>query len=230
MNLRHLAFVLVAVFLVAPVATAQWYENFDSYELGSGLIGQGGWEGWDGSPDFDGFVSDDYAYSTPHSAQIIGTSDLIHQFTDYTSGAWVTTAWVYVPMDFQGQSYFLMRNTYSHGGSDNNWSVQIMFDSAGIVESYPEAVQLPLIQGEWVELRIEIDLDADIQTCYYDDQMLYQKSWVEGVSGGGVPSIACIDLFGNAATAVYYDDLSIDEMGGTPVEDTTWGAVKALYR
>jgi hypothetical protein len=230
MSARLCLFSLVAVLLVvAPNASAQWYEDFDSYVAGSGLIGQGGWEGWDGSAAYDGFVSDAYAYSAPNSAQIIDASDLIHQFTGYTSGVWIFTSYVYVPMDFQGQSYYILLNTYSHGGT-NNWSVQVMFDSAGVVDSYPESSQLPLIQGEWVELRLEIDLDADLQTFYYGGDMLYQKSWIDGASGGGVPNIACLDLFGNGATPVYYDSFSLEEDEPTPADDTTWGAIKSLYR
>ncbi len=230
MHLRHLlGGALATVLLLLPVAGAEWSDDFDSYAVGSGMIGQGGWEGWDASPAADAYVSDLYAFSSPHSVEIVPTSDLIHQFTGYTSGAWVFTAYVYVPTDFSGQSYFLLLNTYNHGGP-YNWSSQVMFDSGGFVESYPEGVQLPLITGQWVELMIEIDLDLDVQTFYYGGTMLYEKSWIDGVSGGGEVNIACVDLYGNNASPVYYDDCSLIEDGTVPVENTTWGGIKGLYR
>ena len=49
------------------VADGSWFENFDSYALGSGLHGQGGWKGWDNDATWDAFVSDTFALSDPHS-------------------------------------------------------------------------------------------------------------------------------------------------------------------
>ena len=227
-NAHRLLGVFAALLLLVPAASADWSDDFDSYTAGSGLNGQGGWECWDDDPAFDALVSDAYALSMPNSAQILPTSDLVHAFTDYFAGQWVFTAWQFIPDGFQGQSYFLLLNTYNHGGP-YNWSCQVLFDSAGIVESYPELDTLPLIVGEWVELRIEIDFTADVQTFYYGGQVLYQKSWTEGVSGGGVPNLGCVDLFGNNADPVHYDDCSIMEPG-TAAEVTTWGQIKASFR
>jgi hypothetical protein len=227
-NVHRLLGVFVASLLLVPAAGADWMDDFDSYAVGSGLNGQGGWECWDDDPAFDAYVSDAYALSSPHSAQIVPTSDLVHQFVDYFTGQWVVTAWLYVPDGFVGESYFLLLNTYNHGGP-YNWSCQVVFNSDGYVESYPELDTLPLIVGEWVELRVEINLTTDVQTFYYGGDMLYQKSWVDGVSGGGVPNIGCIDLFGNNADPVYYDDCSIMEPG-TATEVTTWGNIKATFR
>ena len=63
---------------------------------------------------------------------------------------------------------------------------------------------------EWVELRVEIDLDTDSQDFFYGGDLLYSKSWTDGVSGGGASNIAVIDLFANpGSTSVYYDDMSL---------------------
>ena len=60
-----------------------------------------------------------------------------------------------------------------------------------------------------VELRVEINLTADWQEFYYDGQLLFEGSWSEGMSGGGITTIGAVDLFANGATSVYYDDLSL---------------------
>ncbi|MCB8942742.1 MAG: M36 family metallopeptidase [Ardenticatenaceae bacterium] len=186
-----------------------WSDNFDSYATGSQMHGQGGWKGWDNSPAAGAFTSNAEALSAPNSVDILGASDLVHEYSGYTSGQWIYTAWQFVPDTFAGTSYFIMLNTYADGGS-NNWSVQVQFDSASnLVLSDNDGATLPLIKGQWVEIRLEIDLDADVQTFYYDGQMLYQKSWVDGVSGGGVANIAAVDLFANNASTVYYDDISL---------------------
>jgi len=228
MNRQHFTGLLVAALLLVPVASAQWSDNFDAYVAGTGLNGQGGWECWDANPAADALVSDLYALSSPNSAEILTTSDLIHQWTGATSGLWIFTCYQYVPTDFTGQGYFLMLNTYNHGGP-YNWSIQVMIDAAGVITSDPEGATLPLIRGQWVEIRVEIDLTTDVQTFYYGGQMLFQKSWIDGMSGGGVANIACVDLYGNTATSIFYDDMSLCQ-GVSPVEESTWGQIKSLYR
>lgn len=233
MTSRFLSVFAILAFcgLILPgSAVADWYENFDSYVLGSGLHGQGGWHGWDGNSAADAYVSDAYARSVPYSAEVAAASDIVHEYAGYTTDTWVYKAWQYVPTDFSGSTYFLLLNTYNDLGP-YNWSTQVRFESAGmIVTSDPEGLTLPLIVGQWVEIRVEIDLIMNTQSFFYNGQLLSQKSWTEGVSGGGVLSIAAVDLFANGATPVYYDDMSLAPPGSTPVEATSWGRVKQMFR
>ncbi len=191
-----------------------WSDNFDSYATGSQLHGQGGWKGWDNNPAAGALTSSAQARSAPNSAAIVGASDLVHEYSGYTSGQWVYTAWQYVPTNFTGQSYFILLNTYSDGGT-NNWSTQLCFDaSAGLVKDdvpgdCSGATGLPLVTGQWVEIRVEIDLTANTQAVYYNNQLLFQDTWTDHVSGGGALNIAAVDLFANNASTVYYDDLSL---------------------
>ncbi|MGH2544276.1 MAG: hypothetical protein ACRDIB_15895, partial [Ardenticatenaceae bacterium] len=160
------------------------------------------------------------ALSAPNSAEIVGLSDLVHEYAGYTSGHWVYTAWQYVPSDLVGQSYLILLNTYSDEGTDNNWSAQVWVNAdAGVIASDFDGGTLPLITDEWVELRVEIDLDEadNLQRFYYGGDLLYEKSWTEGVSGGGALNIGAVDLFAAEASAVYYDDLSLQPAGVTAV-------------
>lgn len=200
---------LLGVALLPCLAVAQWGDDFDSYATGSSLHGQGGWKGWGNDSAYTGYASDTFAVSLPNSVEIGASSDLVHEYSGYTSGQWVYTAWQYLPENYSGQSYFILLNTYSDTGT-NNWSAQVRFDSTiGMVESEYETAQLPLILGQWVELRNEIDLDANTQSFYYGGQLLISKSWTEGVSGAGALNIAAVDLYGNSATPVYYDNISL---------------------
>jgi hypothetical protein len=208
---------LAALAWLSPITLGQidlvcgaWVEEFESYTPGSGLHGQGGWKGWDNDPAWNAFVTIAEAHDSAQSVDIVGNADLVHEFCGCVFGKWIFTAWQYVPDDFVGESYFILLNTYADGGP-YNWSTQIRFDSAlSVVESEFEAAQLPLITGRWVEIRNEIDLDANVQDIYYDGQLLSSKSWTEGVSGGGALNIGAVDLFANGATSVYYDDLSLE--------------------
>jgi hypothetical protein len=71
---------------------------------------------------------------------------------------------------------------------------------------------MPYVTGQWVELKLEVDLDNDLQTFSYNGTVLYTGSWTLQFPGtGGTPNLAIgsIDLFANSATPVYYDDIQI---------------------
>ena len=195
-----------------------WEDNFDSYALDSSMHGQGGWKGWGNDPLWTAYVTDDQALSSPHSVDIVADADLVHEYVGVTSGPWTYTAWQFIPEDFLGLSYFILLSAYDDGGATNTWAVQLRFDAdMEIVESEFDAVNLPLITGEWVEIRIEIDLDGDWMEIFYDGDLLVEKEWSATVqnTGGGPLVIAAVDLFANLASSVYYDDMSLV---GVPTE------------
>jgi hypothetical protein len=196
-----------------------WSDDFSSYTLGEFLDGEptdGGWKGWDNDPTYGAFVVDDQEKSIPHSVEIAGDSDLVHEYTGYIAGQWTYIAWQYIPSDFVGETGFMLLNTYEDIG-DKSWSVQLRFNAdSGVVISDPDLNELILKLDQWVEIRVEIDLDADIQDIYYDGDLLVTKSWKDGVTGGGKANIGAVDLFANFATAVYYDDMSLTGEGLIP--------------
>jgi len=195
-------------------ALVDWSDNYDSYATGSQLHGQGGWKGWFNDPAAGALTSAAQAHSAPNSAAIVGASDLVHEYSGYTSGQWIYTAWQYVPAGFSGITYFILLNSYDDGGLNLNWSTQVNFDSAlgQVVNDGATGGTLPLVTGQWVEIRVEIDLDADTQDFYYNNQLLFAGTWTEEQSGGGVLNIGAVDLFANNASVVYYDDVSLVEV------------------
>jgi MYXO-CTERM domain-containing protein len=208
--MRHFGAIVVAVALCATPTLADWSDNFDSYDTGVSVHGLGGWTGWQGDAGATAYTSDTMAYSAPNSLDVNTTSDLVQQYSGYTSGQWTYKAKQYIPDDFTGESYFILLNTYDLHTSTFNWSVQIRFDADDeIVESEFESAQLPLITGQWVEVRAEIDLDADTLDLYYDGQLLSSKVWTDGVTGDGALNIAAVDLYANGASPIYYDDMAL---------------------
>jgi hypothetical protein len=189
-----------------------WSDNFDSYALGSSMHGQGGWKGWDNDPTWTAYVSDTQALSAPHSVEIATDADLVHEY-GYTSGNYTFKTYVYIPGDFVGQSYFIMLSDYVDGaGAGNQWAVQFRMDSdLGVVEYEFDGVQDVLITDQWIELRVEIDLDNDWHQFYYDGLLLHEKAWTAGPNnqGTGFLKIAAVDLFANGASPVYYDDFTL---------------------
>src|SRR4030042_3334301 len=84
-----------------------WTENFDSYATGSQMHGQGGWKGWGNVPGAGALTSNVQAHSVPNSVAILGASDLVHEYSGYTSGVWTYSAWQYVATTLSGLSYFI---------------------------------------------------------------------------------------------------------------------------
>ena len=197
-------------------------DNFDAYANGSAIAGQGGWEVWY-SGGGDGSVTNAQSSSAPNSMVITTNSDVVHRFAE-TDGQWVFKIKTFVPSNTPAGvgGYVILMNQY--GGVDN-WSVQIGFNDTSfgttttpfLVESQWDNATLPLVTGQWVEFRSEIDLDADQVTNFYNNQQLgLPHLWTDNnfASGPGITSIASVDLYSPAITAFYFDDISLEEAGG----------------
>ena len=197
---------------------ADWLENFDSYVTGSQIHGQGGWKGWFNDPAAGALVSDAQASSVPNSVAVAGPTDLIHEFSGYTSGVHVLSAKQFIPAAFTGESYFIVQNRYNDAGLDLSWSTQVIFDSAlGTAANSTGAANpgsTPYVTDAWAELTLVIDLDADRQSFYYNGTLVYAGSWTAQFapntgSGPGTLTIGALDLFANGASVIHYDDVSL---------------------
>lgn len=196
-----------AVFCAAAGANGQWTEDFDSYPAGP-LDGNGGWAPWcTGGP--DGLIVTEQANSGPHSFRADAGTDMVQEFNE-TSGQWTMDAQIYIPSNAgAGDGFFIVMNQYCPG--DNSfWSVVIDFDNtSGLVLNFPGSA-LALINDQWVNLHIDIDLDANTMDQYYGGDLLEAgMSWSDNVAIGGAQAIAAIDLFSQSLNGYYYDDLSL---------------------
>jgi hypothetical protein len=210
LGVRDLEWELYEDSLMTMSINADWLDSFDTYTLGT-IQGQGGWKGWYNDPDAAGVVSDVMALSAPYSQAIAGAADSVHEYSGYTSGFWSYKAMQYIPTDFTGQSAFILLNSYDDAGANMNWSVQVSFDGdIGLVSN--DGVSggtLPMIKGQWVEIRVDIDLFNDAQSFYYGGNLLYTGTWTDENTGGGALNIGAVDLFANLASVVYYDDMAL---------------------
>lgn len=194
-----------------------WIEHFDSYSSGSEVIGQGGWEGWGGDGTVGALTSVVQARSAPNSIDVVGDTDLVHQYSGYTSGTWTYTAWQFLPTGFAGKTYFILLNTYPTAGNQS-WSVQLCFDAtAGVVRDdvagdCTSATTRPLVLNQWVEIRVVADLTADTQSVFYDGQLFYSGAWSSHILAGGALSLRAVDLFANTASTAFYDDISLSNL------------------
>ena len=203
-----------------------WTDNFDSYTLGQYLDGtpdDGGWIICDCDYNSDGaYVVDTQSLSNPHSLEIIGETDILHEFTRLCSGVWTFTTSVYVPDIFldRGAIGFDSYHPFPWDGIALMRQLVVYFTgSTGRVSCSPSGPELPLITEQWVELRIEIDFEEDWLDCFYNDEFLIGKKWsydhVPGYYGYRNLAAICVSYSTSEMdTPIYFDDFSIEGIPG----------------
>lgn len=213
---RRLTGSIAVAALICSTAGAQVNDGFESYADGP-LAPQNGWEMWY-SGGGNGDVISTNAHGGSKSLRASAGTDLIKRF-NISGGQWDCSFWTYMP---QGalDAYFIMMNQYGDAAIDN-WSVQIRFGGIdGMIESQFDGAMVPLLFDQWVEVRLEIDLDGDLVNSFYNGQPLgVNLSWSNNVSAGGIPTIGCIDLYSQTADGFLYDDLVLEAGGTTCIGD-----------
>jgi len=207
-----------------------WEDDFESYTLYQFLDGgpdDGGWEGWAGTPAAGAYVTNNQSHSSSQSVELVGMADLVHKYSEVTSGNWTFTVWQYIPEDFVGETYFILCDWYEDGGASTHWAVQLRCSSIdGLISSEFGEENLPLILGQWVEIRVEIDFGADEKTIYYDGDDLVTSSWTAGMNPDGFLNLGCVDLWSNGASNVYYDDFCLEGEAGADPDLTCEGELR----
>lgn len=224
--------VLVVACLVAVPGVVQaqyFFDNFDAYVAGSGIMGQGGWETWANNPAANTVVVNNLSFSPPNSLGVAGPADIVHQFAGLTTGTWYAKVQTYVPSTATGELYFIVLNRFDGGtcaGTDCNWSVQLALcragcTSTGVTPGFATNLggsdvagtgSTALLTDQWVEVIIEINLTANQYSLWYNNILLDILPWTQT----GDINIAAFDLFSNASTESYMDNVWLDT--NIPVE------------
>ncbi len=210
MKTRNLLLFVAAAVLVCVPATAQWSDNFDQYDLGSALNGQGGWAGWDGGA-MNAVISADYPkYAGDQHAKLFQNDDAVQEHSGYTEGQWTYSGLQYLTEDLTGLTYFILMNKYTP--ASKGWGAQIQFDlDTNLVLDYDAGTgNIPIVYDQWAEITVEIDLDANRRTTYYNGQLLGTRYWYLEGNPDQEQAIAALDLWADVGgNPVYYDDLSL---------------------
>jgi len=214
-RLRGLA---ATVVLGSPAVLAQDFsDDFESYANGSSLDGQGGWQGWDGVDQNLTLVNQTFAFGGTQSVSIMEGADTVHEF-DHTSGQVSISAQVYIPGNSGGSHWFILMDEYVVGGT-KEWGGQVEFNNTtGLIEcdcGGANAFTTPILYDQWVEIRAEVDLDADFAEIYYDGVLLGSWVWSTGTSGtdDNTPiGFKAVDLYaetGGPMKRTYFDDVKV---------------------
>jgi hypothetical protein len=249
MRQRHMAIAVTTLAGLAGSASAQtpyFTENFDSYAAGAALAPSNGWQTWvdytTGTTGLNAYIDSSQRSTSPNSLRLQAQSDVVRRFTGVTSGQWSLKMKVYVPSAFRDRVNISVLNRYqpsSTAGSDGSyqWSAQVQIDAVPGANTSNKVIDtldplntgaVTLVTNAWVEVRFDVNLDADTFSQYYNGQLLgaANRSWSHSsaLDGNGPSSaqraIEAIDLFGSAPLArttyaIYVDDITLTRTGGT---------------
>ena len=118
--------------------------------------------------------------------------------------------------------YFILMNEYNDGVTGTNrWSVQTHFqrDTNTVVQDTFTGggngtyTPQPLVLDQWVELRVEIDLDVAPQgnfSVFYNNQPIAANvGWTDPTFPTPPHTIAAVDLYDDNIDVFYYDSASL---------------------
>ena len=216
---RHAMMMLSVGAILATTGAAHgaFMSDFEAYATGTELQDVGGWKGWDNVASSAGVVSDQYAYSGSGSVQIHGYTDAVREYAGITSGVWTLSMKQYIPSGQSGLQYAIVMNRYVDGGNSNagSWSTQLKFDlGAGTVRDDFRGGSAPIVTDQWVDMRLDVDLDANVVSSYYNGALISSGSWTR--NGASLLAISALDLYSASDNYAYYDDIALTSSVPTP--------------
>jgi len=207
--------------VLASAANAQWLDDFDSYVPGP-LAAQSAWEEWTGSVGVDANVDATQSFTSPHSVLIVGTNDVVYDFTNLpggrpSSGVWSASIKTYVPLGATGSGFYILMNDYP---TNLHWSVTTEFNAtSGFVVDGTDTRRIRY--GQWISFVVSIDLDNDRYDSWYDNHpLVVNAKWTDI---GGQTVAAALDLYGDNAglSGMYFDNARVEQTGGGPLALTS---------
>lgn len=207
---NRIAMIAACVAATSGLARADYSSQFDNLAPGVKLAGVGGWQGWDNVNASAGVVSSDIAYSGANSIKIQGYTDAVYKYANVTSGTWTLEAKQFIAAGQSGQSYFIVMNDYIDGQNWNaaQWSTQLRFDLAGgrVYDDF-RGGSVAINAGQWSDIRLNINLDANTVSSYYNGNLISSGSWTTG--GGSKLAISALDLYSADRNIAYYDAIDL---------------------
>jgi len=212
--------ILLLAFAVSFSVKAQIFtDDFDSYTAGQGLVAQNptDWDTWTPStPGEDVLVSSTNSSSGNNSLYFSsvggGPEDIILRFDQvYNSGNFTLDANFYV--ESGKGAYFNMQETFAVGSV---WAIDcFMLDDGTLKLSNSSTPYLTTVYptAQWFNLRLEIDLTANVWELFIDNVS-------QGSFSNPTGSIGILDLYptnptsegGNNQSGFYVDDVSFDHI------------------
>lgn len=224
----------------ATACSSTGFDDFQSYALDSHVIGQCGWVGWDGSTFNEVVVADPAGTARESGAQgirqqrcrpsVLGLHQrilgILHQavHSEHPEG--------YGP---NKTTSLILMNKYTTRGV-KGWALTLtcnlgtdqVFDAEGGDGFYP------VVYDQWVNIRVEIDLEHNVRAVYYNGARIGFGPWYSTLdTTNHAKSLAAVDLWADQVNEIYYDDIAITraaQLAQRAADDlTTHGRLEGRY-
>ena len=236
--IRHLIIIIAITVLSIPAAAQSWGEDFDSHPAGT--FPPGWFLKYSGmGADYQEVDGSEYV-SAPHSFKLEGATNWVAaaQYTlPYTSDC------VRVEVDV------LPTEVTTPNFGDNIAGVHLALPGYGVQQPRIDVIFGPsheggyvftwggdydhtwspiqFTPGEWCHVTIVAFFDLRTFSVWIDGELLEQDTLMNGDYWYEVVELHA----GNSCqTRTWFDNLEVYWDPGCPVESTTWGAIKAVYR
>ena len=205
-------------------------DNFDSYSPGDYLraVAPVLWTTWSNalatSEYFvvtaeDVIVTNAKANSLPNSILVKSNNDCVMIMKDYTSGVYSIDIDMYVPTGSCG--YYNLQKTSTPGVE---WGFEAYFTDGEVSVNAGgnAAATCTFVHGEWMDLCVVVDLDADLAKFSVNGVEVISWTWTGGATGGsGLLQLGGMNIYGVGDTnqKFYVDNMEFKKI--VPTVTTT---------
>jgi len=220
-KLYSLSFILMLSITMSYAQTTLFTDNFESYTAGLRLIQQApgtDWVTFSNIPGFgdDPYVSNTSAISGANSVQISAGKNLVLQLHDKITGRFMIKTFARVTPDRTG--FFSILQDFDSYNSIYGMEIYFIENGPGTLNAGgTNSGEFTYIAGDWIPIKVIIDLDDDFATLYINDNEVVSWIWSTGSAGcNSLAKLDAINFYGmSSATAMaetYYDDVEIIEL------------------
>ncbi|PKP52167.1 MAG: hypothetical protein CVT92_10120 [Bacteroidetes bacterium HGW-Bacteroidetes-1] len=194
-------------------------DDFESYTVGAYVaqVIPDYWTTWSNAPGTaeDAVISNEQASSGAKSIIVAGTNDMVLKLGNKTSGKYVVSWNMFIPVGFAG--YYNFQHFEAPG---NEWAFEVYFDNNGTGYMHAggnNAATFTYTNGEWLSVTNLIDLDEDWAEVYFNDALIYEWQFSLQAQGEtGTKQLGGVNFYAGSTagmTPTYYvDDVSYEAM------------------
>ncbi len=196
-------------FVFEELSDVIYFENFDEYTADEYLaVVDENWTTWTNQPGTaeDALISDDFAMSAPNSVKVTGTTDAVFPCGDLTSGSYSLSFDYYVPAGKAG--YYNVQHIFA-----SEWAIECYLHAdltSRIIAGGQEISNVTFDANTWFNVQVDIDLDADLATMYWDGVEIISWQWSLQTDGtAGANQLGCVNMYAGAEgtdSPLYYFD------------------------
>ncbi len=199
----------LAIALIAFGATAQYDINFDDMSLGPVSPQSPFIEMWPAAGVTDCNVVIDISQSEPNSMYVGNneTDDVIFLLGNQASGTWTIQFHMYV--DAGSTGYWNIQDNEIAG---TQWNGEYYVGESanggapGVITYSETGATFPYTEGEWFEVKHEINLDASTQNLYINGDIFLDGEPFVGTGGVVANALGGVNYYSAGPTNSYYID------------------------